>query len=46
VPDLKERYASMGLTLGGGTPKQFEDFLISESKKWNPIIEDLQKSGL
>jgi len=46
APDLKERYASMGLTLGGGTPKQFEDFLISESKKWNPIIEDLQKSGL
>lgn len=46
APDLIERFTGMGLNIAGGTPESFRDFMASESKKWNPIIENLQKQGL
>ena len=46
APDLIERYTAMGLTIAGGTPEQFKNFMSTESQKWNPIIEALQKQGL
>lgn len=46
TPEVKERYASMGLTIAGGTPAQFTSFMESENKKWSPIIKELQKQGL
>lgn len=46
TPEIKEHYASMGLTIAGGTPAQFSSFMNAESQKWSPIIKELQKQGL
>jgi hypothetical protein len=46
APVLIERFTGMGLNIAGGTPESFRAFMESESKKWNPIIETLQKQGL
>jgi tripartite-type tricarboxylate transporter receptor subunit TctC len=39
-PAVKEKLASQGATLTGGTPEQFRGFIDSETKKWAKVIKD------
>jgi tripartite-type tricarboxylate transporter receptor subunit TctC len=39
-PAVKEKLASQGATLIGGTPEQFRGFIESEIKKWAKVIKD------
>jgi tripartite-type tricarboxylate transporter receptor subunit TctC len=39
-PAVKEKLASQGATLTGGTPEQFRGFIDSEIKKWAKVIKD------
>src|ERR1700681_1355096 len=39
-PAVKEKLASQGATLIGGTPEQFREFIESEIKKWAKVIKD------
>ena len=39
-PAVKEKLASQGATLTGGTPDQFRGFIDSEIKKWAKVIKD------
>src|ERR1700716_424056 len=39
-PAVKEKLASQGATLTGGTPEQFRGFIESEIKKWAKVIKD------
>lgn len=37
--DVKQRFVSMGMEPVGGTPKQFEQFVESDIKKWNELVK-------
>jgi tripartite-type tricarboxylate transporter receptor subunit TctC len=39
-PAIKQKLADQGLTVAGGTPEQFRDFIDSETKKWAKVIKD------
>jgi tripartite-type tricarboxylate transporter receptor subunit TctC len=39
-PAVKEKLASQGATLTGGTPEHFRSFIESEIKKWAKVIND------
>lgn len=39
LPDLRERYANLGMDLGGGTPEEFGAFLKSEREKWARVVK-------
>jgi tripartite-type tricarboxylate transporter receptor subunit TctC len=39
LPELRERYASLGMDLGGGTPEEFGAFLRSERDKWARVVK-------
>jgi tripartite-type tricarboxylate transporter receptor subunit TctC len=39
-PAIKQKLADQGLTVAGGTPEQFHDFIDSETKKWAKVIKD------
>jgi tripartite-type tricarboxylate transporter receptor subunit TctC len=39
-PAVKEKLASQGATLTGGTPEQFRGFIDNEIKKWAKVIKD------
>jgi tripartite-type tricarboxylate transporter receptor subunit TctC len=38
-PDVKQRFVSMGMEPVGGTPKQFEQFVETDIKKWNELVK-------
>lgn len=39
APDIRERYAALGLTAAGGPPEQFDKFFRSEIQKWGKVIK-------
>jgi len=39
LPELRERYGSLGMDLGGGTPEEFGAFLRSERDKWARVVK-------
>ena len=38
-PEVKQRFVSIGMETVGGTPKQFEQFLETDIKKWNELVK-------
>jgi tripartite-type tricarboxylate transporter receptor subunit TctC len=39
LPDLRERYANLGMDLGGGTAAEFGEHLRSERDKWARVVK-------
>ena len=39
-PDVKEKLASLGLTIAGSTPEKFSGYIKSEYAKWAKVIKD------
>lgn len=39
LPGLKERYASLGMDIGGGTPEAFGEHLRNERDKWARVVK-------
>ena len=39
-PDVKDRIVSQSNELGGGSPKDFSDFIDSESAKWSKLVKE------
>ena len=39
LPELRERYESMGMELGGGSAAEFGSFLRSERDKWARVVK-------
>jgi tripartite-type tricarboxylate transporter receptor subunit TctC len=39
LPELRERYVSFGMDLGGGTAAEFGAFLKSERDKWARVVK-------
>jgi tripartite-type tricarboxylate transporter receptor subunit TctC len=39
LPDLRERYATLGMDLGGGTAEAFGALLKSEREKWARVVK-------
>ena len=37
-PELVERFAKIGATPVGGTPKQLGDFIAAETQKWKTVV--------
>lgn len=46
TPELRTLYERLGLEIGGGTPRDFHDFMEQELTKWIPIIDRLKKESL
>ena len=40
TPDVKARLANSGIEVAAGTPRQFEDFMQSEMRKWAKVAKD------
>ena len=38
-PELVERFAKIGATPVGGTPKQLGDFIAAETRKWQQVVQ-------
>jgi tripartite-type tricarboxylate transporter receptor subunit TctC len=38
-PQVKQKLADQGLTVAGNTPRQFRDYIKSETKKWARVIK-------
>jgi tripartite-type tricarboxylate transporter receptor subunit TctC len=38
-PDIKEYFAARGFIVEGTTPEEFKSFIVSEVKKWTPIVK-------
>jgi len=38
-PDVMERFAKLGATPVGGTPKQLADFIAAETLKWKEVVK-------
>ena len=38
-PDLRQRFAKLGATTGGGTPQEFDAFCRSERDRWAAIVK-------
>jgi len=38
-PDVAERFAKLGATPVGGTPKQLGDFIAAETRKWQQVVK-------
>ena len=39
LPELRERYANLGMDLGGGTAAEFGAYLKSERDKWARVVK-------
>ena len=39
-PPVKQKLADQGLTVAGGTPEHFREFIGSETAKWAKVIRD------
>ncbi len=37
-PEVVKRLAEMGMTVGGGTPRQFQEHIREESKRWGELV--------
>ena len=40
MPDVRERFTSMGIELSGGSAESFAEFMASEARKWQAIAKD------
>ena len=40
LPDVRQRLQDAGIEPGGGTPQQFNDFLVVEMAKWSKVARD------
>ncbi len=40
LPEVKERFKSLGLDIIGNTPAQFETFIKQDQRKWAQVIKD------
>jgi tripartite-type tricarboxylate transporter receptor subunit TctC len=40
APDVKERYAALGMESIGGSPEDFGKFLRAETEKWSRLVKD------
>lgn len=38
-PEIKEKITVPGNEVGGGTPKEFEDFIQAEQKRWSALVK-------
>jgi tripartite-type tricarboxylate transporter receptor subunit TctC len=38
--DMKERFAKIGLELGGSTPEAFGEFVVTERQRWVKVVQD------
>ncbi|MEY2883630.1 MAG: hypothetical protein RL490_1354, partial [Pseudomonadota bacterium] len=38
-PEVMERFAKVGATPVGGTPKQLADFIAAETRKWKEVVK-------
>jgi tripartite-type tricarboxylate transporter receptor subunit TctC len=38
-PEVAERFAKLGATPVGGTPKQLADFIAAETRKWQQVVK-------
>lgn len=41
-PEVRERFATLGLEAGGGTPADLQKIMLEDAKRWGPIVK---KSG-
>ncbi len=41
-PEVRERFATLGLEAGGGTPADLQKTMLEDAKRWGPIVK---KSG-
>ena len=41
APDVKERYATLGMETVGSTPAEFERFMADDLAKWGRVIKEL-----
>jgi len=39
LPELKDRYANLGMDLAGGTSAEFAEFLKSERERWAQVVK-------
>jgi tripartite-type tricarboxylate transporter receptor subunit TctC len=39
LPELRERYASLGMEIAGGTPEEFGAHLRKEMEKWSRVVK-------
>ena len=39
LPELRERYAALGMDLAGGSPGDFDALLRSERDKWAKVVK-------
>ena len=39
LPDLRERYETLGMDIGGGSSEEFGAFLKSEKEKWAKVVK-------
>ena len=37
VPEVKDKLAAVGITVHGGTPEEFGQFLLAETDKWAQV---------
>jgi tripartite-type tricarboxylate transporter receptor subunit TctC len=40
LPDIRQRFAELGVEAVGGTPRQFAEFLAAEVRKWTKVIQE------
>jgi tripartite-type tricarboxylate transporter receptor subunit TctC len=40
LPEVKERFAALGVSSLGGTPQEFTAFIREDLAKWTKVIKD------
>jgi tripartite-type tricarboxylate transporter receptor subunit TctC len=40
MPDLRERFESLGAEIAAGTPRDFADYIARETPKWAKVVKD------
>jgi tripartite-type tricarboxylate transporter receptor subunit TctC len=39
-PEIQQRFADLGMTIGAGTPDALDGYIKSEIAKWSKVIKD------
>lgn len=40
APDIRQTFAELGMSVGGGSPERLDAYIKSESEKWGKVIRD------
>ena len=40
LPDIRQRFAELGMTIAGSTSDEFDVFIKAEVSKWSKVIRD------